>query len=191
MNDPADAGWPWLFGKLYALLQRNPASNRAVFELAHLDPADRLLDVGCGAGGALVLAAGVLGPDRVAGADPTVALAATARRRLPASTIAVAPAEALPFEDGTFTQVWSIASHHHWQDSSRGLTEIRRVLAPGGRLLLAEHRMRRDGGHGLSEREAEALATRLGEMGFAGVEILRHGRGRRALLVLSGYRPQE
>lgn len=182
-------GWPWIFGKVYALLQRNPASNRALFELADVRPSDRILDVGCGAGGALVLAAEVVGEGNLAGADPTKALAATARKRLPEARIEVAPAEDLPFDEGSFNLVWTIASHHHWHDSRSGLREIFRVLEPGGRLLLAEHRMRRDGGHGLSEREAERLRVTLGELGFEAVEIRRHGKGRRALIVLAARRP--
>lgn len=182
-------GWPWILGKFYALIQRNPASNRALFELADIEPDDRILDVGCGAGGALVLAAEVVGEENVAGADPTSALAGTARRRLPGARIEVAPAEALPFDDASFTMVWTIASHHHWRDSRSGLAEIFRVLEPGGRLLLAEHRMKRDGGHGLSEKEAEDLRLVLEELGFEDANIIRHGKGRRALLVLSGHRP--
>lgn len=181
-------GWPWILGKLYALIQRNPASNRALFELAEIAPDDRILDVGCGAGGALVLAAEVVGEENVAGADPTSALAGTARRRLPGARIEVAPAEALPFDDTSFTLVWTIASHHHWRDSHSGLTEIFRVLEPGGRLLLAEHRTKRNGGHGLTMREAEDLRLVLEEVGFEEVEISDHGKGRRALLVLSAHR---
>ena len=48
-----------------------------------------ILDVGCGAGGALVLAAEVVGEENVTGADPTSALAGTARRRLPGARIEV------------------------------------------------------------------------------------------------------
>lgn len=182
-------GWPWILGKFYALIQRNPASNRALFELADIAPNHRILDVGCGAGGALVLAAEVVGEENVAGADPTSALAGTARRRLPDARIEVAPAEALPFDDASFTLVWTIASHHHWRDSRTGLNEIFRVLEPGGRLLLAEHRTKRDGGHGLTMREAEDLRLVLEEVGFEEVEIRHHGRGRRALLVLAAHRP--
>lgn len=191
MSETHESGWPWLFGKLYALIQRNPASNRAVFELAELKPDDRVLDVGCGAGAALVLAADVVGPDRVAGADPTAGLASTARKRLPESRIEIAPAEALPFDDDSFTVVWSIASHHHWKDSETGLREIKRVLAPGGRLLLAEHRMRKDGGHGLSDAEAERLGDDVEALGFEKATVLRHGAGGRTLTVISAHHPEE
>lgn len=182
-----DGGWPWLFGKVYALLQRNPPSNRTVAELAALTPSDRVLDIGCGAGGAMVLAAEVVGEQSVSGVDPTEALAATARKRLPGSTVEAGVAEDLPFPDDSFTVVWTVSSHHHWDDSRAGLGEVKRVLAPGGRLLLGEAWKRRDGGHGLSDREAERLKTTLEDVGFEKVEIVRSRAGRRKMLVLIAH----
>lgn len=184
-----DGGWSWLFGKIYAVLQRNPPSNRAVAELAALTQADRVLDIGCGAGGAMVVAAEVVGEQNVAGVDPTEALASTARKRLPASRVEVGVAEELPFPDESFTVVWTISSHHHWDDSRAGLLEVRRVLEPGGRLLLSEAWKRRQGGHGLSDGEAERLKTTLQDVGFEQVDIVRTRAGRRKMLVLIAHRP--
>lgn len=181
-------GWPWLFGKAYALLQRNPTSNRVVVDLADLHPGDRVLDVGCGAGRAMVLAAGTVGAGNVTGVDPTPALASTARRRVPDATVEIGLAEDLPFADESFTTAWTISAHHHWEDSGTGLGEIHRVLAPGGRLLLAEYRNRRDGGHGLSDAEAERLEAALRRIGFEEVGTVRRRSGWRTLLVLVARR---
>jgi ubiquinone/menaquinone biosynthesis C-methylase UbiE len=49
-----------------------------------------------------------------------------------------ATAEALPFADRTFDLVFSTMTFHHWSDQRRGAAEIGRVLAPGGRWLLAD-----------------------------------------------------
>ena len=43
-------------GKIYGLVARNPASNEAVFEEARLQPGERVLDIGSGAGHAMQLA---------------------------------------------------------------------------------------------------------------------------------------
>ncbi len=48
-------------------------------------------------------------------------------------------AEALPFEDGQFQVVSCIMSLHHFADLDQALSEIRRVLAPGGLVLVREH----------------------------------------------------
>jgi ubiquinone/menaquinone biosynthesis C-methylase UbiE len=47
-------------------------------------------------------------------------------------------AEALPFGDASFDLVVSSMSFHHWADQRVGLREVRRVLAPGGLLGLAD-----------------------------------------------------
>jgi ubiquinone/menaquinone biosynthesis C-methylase UbiE len=49
-----------------------------------------------------------------------------------------ATAEALPFPVRTFDLVFSTMTFHHWSDRRVGIAEIRRVLAPGGRWLLAD-----------------------------------------------------
>lgn len=58
--------------------------------------------------------------------------------RKPGVTATVATAEALPFPSGSGDLVLTTMSFHHWADQRRGLAEVRRVLAPGGRLLLAD-----------------------------------------------------
>lgn len=187
MTDPREAGWSWLMGKLYGLIQRNPASNRTVAALAELTGDDMVLDVGCGAGGALKAASRTVPENQLSGADPTPALVTTARKRLPEADIEVAVAEDLPFDDRSFSVVWTISSFHHWTHPRQGLEELLRVLAPGGRLLLAEHRNKKDGGHGLSDREANQLIATLGEIGFEDVHSSQHGSGRK-LTVVTGRR---
>jgi SAM-dependent methyltransferase len=58
----------------------------------------------------------------------------------PGSSIHVqeATAEALPFADGQFDLVFSTMTFHHWADQAKGVSEVARVLAPGGRWLLCD-----------------------------------------------------
>ena len=51
---------------------------------------------------------------------------------------ATASAGALPQEDATFDTVVSASSLHRWPDVGRALREIRRVLRPGGRVVLLD-----------------------------------------------------
>src|SRR5690606_16665032 len=46
--------------------------------------------------------------------------------------------EALPFEDASFDLVVSRFSAHHWPHPQQALAEFRRVLCPGGRVLIAD-----------------------------------------------------
>lgn len=189
-STPEGSGWPWLVGKLYGVLSRNPRSNRVVAEAAELQPGERVLDIGCGAGKALLLAAEMVGAENCFGIDPTKALVDTARKRLPGASIAVGMAEDLPFADDSFDVVWTIASPHHWDDRHRGLKEVARVLKPGGRFLLAEQLRRADGGHGLSESEAAATAKELERIGFERTQVLRPRIKWYTLLILRSWAPR-
>ena len=69
--------------------------------------------------------------------------------------------------------VWAISSAHHWEDRDAGISEARRVLAPAGRLVLAERltkpAARRHAAHGLTRDQAEDLARQLTAAGFGQV----------------------
>lgn len=101
----------------------------------------RVLDVGCGPGYLLRLLAGRYPQAaELVGVDPapamiSVATAAADDRRL---RFMPGTAERLPFPDGVFDLVVSTTSFDHWADQGAGLTECARVLAPAGRLVLAD-----------------------------------------------------
>ena len=92
-------------------------------------------------------------------------------RRLPNAEFIVAGAEELPFPDASFDRVWSIHAFHHWEDQTKGLAECRRVLRPGGRLLIIESDT--NGAHGLSRESANELADRLRATGFAEASVTK------------------
>jgi ubiquinone/menaquinone biosynthesis C-methylase UbiE len=62
-----------------------------------------------------------------------------AREQAPSAKILRAPAEDLPFEDGTFDAVVSTMVLCGVSDQPRALRQLRRVLRPGGQLLFIEH----------------------------------------------------
>ena len=96
---------------------------------------DRALDLGCGDGAftAVLAQAGA----EVIGADVAQAALDRASTRDPELDLRLIPIDGpLPFEDGRFDLVWSSEVIEHVADTARWLSEVRRVLAPGGRLLL-------------------------------------------------------
>jgi len=96
----------------------------------------RVLDLGSGTGRNLPL----LPPGTVGiGLDPSWASLARARARAPAVPLVAGSAEALPFRAGVFDTVLSGLVFCSVPDAPRGLREVRRVLAPGGRLRMLEH----------------------------------------------------
>jgi ubiquinone/menaquinone biosynthesis C-methylase UbiE len=102
----------------------------------------KVLDVGCGTGALLRVAAERWPDARLSGADPAEEMIKVARSKLPGGSLISlvnASAEHLPFEDERFDLVVSSVSFHHWTDQAAGLSEIRRVLVPDGCICLADH----------------------------------------------------
>ena len=94
----------------------------------------QLLDIGCGAGGALVVGRS-LGAE-VTGLDASQALAAVARERLAGARIEVGEMEELPFDDETFDVVSGINSFQFAGDTVRALAQARRVCKRGGTVMM-------------------------------------------------------
>jgi SAM-dependent methyltransferase len=107
----------------------------AVLERFEVGPATRLLDVGCGAGGLLVKAK-ARGAS-IKGLDATPELVAIAKRRLPGIDIVLGEIEALPFDDAEFDLVTGFNAFQYAADPVHALEEARRVLRPGGAVIVA------------------------------------------------------
>ena len=124
---------PWLYDLLIRLFPRLARWRAALMAQAR----GRTLEIGCGTGLGLVeLAARA---DRLYAIDPSAESLARARMRSPAAVLAVAAAEHLPFPDRAFDCVVSSLVFCSVKDQACGLAEIKRVLVPGGRLLMFEH----------------------------------------------------
>lgn len=102
-------------------------------------PTDRVLDAGCGTGLLLHRLRARHPSLGLHGVDLTRSTLQVARRRLPGGTPLVqAPAEALPYRDGVF-DAWVSSSVLHFVPSpGAGFHEARRVLRPGGTLVLTD-----------------------------------------------------
>jgi ubiquinone/menaquinone biosynthesis C-methylase UbiE len=127
------------------MLGRGPAMRERTIALAHLVPGESVLEVGCGTGEMAMRAKARSGPRGfVAGIDPSPEMIAEARQKAARANLdidyRVAGVEALPFADATFDVVLSSLMMHHLPEDlkPRALAEIRRVLKPGGRLLIVD-----------------------------------------------------
>ncbi len=94
-----------------------------------------VLDVGCGSGWAARLMAEQAGAGHVIGIDVSDEMVRVAREQ--SSSVAnvefqVASAEKLPFPDNTFTHAFSMESLYYYADIGKAVSEIGRVLKPGG-----------------------------------------------------------
>ena len=124
-----------LWAALPAELTPPDWERRRSFLLSAVRPGDQVLDLGCGDASftAAIAAAGA----GVVGVDVAEAALARARSRNPALAFTLAPIDGpLPLEDASFDLVWASEVIEHVADTARWLSEITRVLRPGGRLLL-------------------------------------------------------
>lgn len=116
---------------------RDAAWRRKAVRLAGAGTDDVVLDVACGTGdfARAFAAAGAA----VIGCDFAHEMLRRARGRGQGRmTWCEADAESLPFADGMFSLVSCAFGVRNFQDRGRGLTEMRRVLQPGGRVVILE-----------------------------------------------------
>jgi ubiquinone/menaquinone biosynthesis C-methylase UbiE len=179
--------WSALKVWLFSLFNRNPKSNIAAIDQLSLEPGDRFLDLGCGLGAALEHAAAT-GVETF-GIDPSPAMVERASARVSRAEVAEGSAESIPFEDDRFTAALAVSTYHHWADPDAGLAEVRRVLAPGGRLLIVERKLKRSAGHGLDVDGAQRLGEALLRQGYSSTETSAMRIGRADYLAVSAVNP--
>ncbi|MGW3661103.1 methyltransferase domain-containing protein [Streptomyces sp. NPDC005151] len=105
-------------------------------------PGEIALDLGCGPGTDLsVLARAVSPSGRVIGIDSSQEMVEQAHGRtgdLPAVEVELGDLHTLPFEDGSIDRARTDRVLQHVADPAQALAEARRVLRPGGRLVMGE-----------------------------------------------------
>jgi ubiquinone/menaquinone biosynthesis C-methylase UbiE len=110
-------------------------------EVGGLRP-ESLLDAGCRTGALLEAVAAALPGTKLYGIDLSPEMVAVARQRLgQIAVVTVADAETLPLPDGAADTVTCVDSFHHYPRPDAALRELRRVIRPGGSLILAEWRL--------------------------------------------------
>lgn len=186
------AGW--------IMARENVRVNRLVVEMLGIGIDDRVLEIGCGPGVALADAAGRASRGFVAGVDPSAVMVAQAKRRCRKAIAAgraevrLAPAAALPYAEGTFTRAFSVNALPHWPSAQEGFAELRRVLRPEARVVIALRKQRQSGSvdphaHGATQEEVAALRETLEHLGFTGVDSQEHELGRETLVTILGATP--
>jgi SAM-dependent methyltransferase len=167
--------------ELWELVPEDPgpppeALREFVRSLGHFD---RVLDLGCGDGRLTM----ELSATELTAADVSPVGLERARRRLPSARIVeLEPDAPLPFEDGAFDLVLCAETIEHVRDVQLLVSEVRRVLRPGGLFAattpanLAVGRRPDPLSPHLRFFTRRSLRRLLGELGF-GIESLRRRSG--------------
>ena len=109
--------------------------------VAEVPKPSAILDVGCGTGRLLRAAELRFTNARLEGVDAAEEMIGQAEAALARGSrirFALAAAEKLPFPEASFDLIFSTMTFHHWADQAKAIGEVGRVLAPGGRWLLAD-----------------------------------------------------
>lgn len=133
-----------LLGRLIAFIMARETwrQNLRVMDALRIEPADHVLDIGCGHGRSLTELAARAPRGRISGVDPSQLMVeiATQRSRSLIEAVRVevvlSGVESLPFPDDAFDKAQCVHVLYFWADLERPLREIARVLKPGGRLGL-------------------------------------------------------
>lgn len=126
LNTHAVEDWHWWYAGRRRVLA-------GVLDALELPRPCRTLDAGCGSGRNLVELA-ALGP--VTGLEPAPASAAAARERRVGEIVVGGLDRAVPLPDASFDLITCLDVVEHLDDDRFALRELRRVAAPGGRLVL-------------------------------------------------------
>jgi SAM-dependent methyltransferase len=120
---------------LPALFQEWPPR---IVDAARIGTGQRVLDVACGTGVLARAVAERVGPTgEVIGLDANDGMLAVAKAKAPHIAWRQGKAEGLPFDAGSFDAVVSQFGLMFFDDRSRAISEMWRVLRPGGRLVVA------------------------------------------------------
>ncbi len=132
-------------------LEASDERNRAYINLYHRVATQvdltgkKVLEVSCGHGGGASYLTRTQHPASYTGLDVNKAGLAIARKNangLPGLDFVHGDAEQLPFEDQSFDVVLNIEASHCYPHFERFLSEVARVLRPGGHFLFADIRVR-------------------------------------------------
>jgi ubiquinone/menaquinone biosynthesis C-methylase UbiE len=112
--------------------------------LLDLKPDSKVLDVGCGTGHAVLQLASIVSAGKACGIDVSPGMVEKASSKVPQELKEIvefvqASSEDIPYPNGQFNHVLCTNSFHHYPDPLRALGEMRRVLKPGGQIVIFEN----------------------------------------------------
>jgi ubiquinone/menaquinone biosynthesis C-methylase UbiE len=121
-----------------------PFARQIVKSLPPVEAGSTIVDLGTGPGLLSVELCKLLPQAIVMGVDPSAEMLEVARRNADQAGVLnyetrLGRAEQLPLRSGSRNVVVSQSSFHEWDDAQKGLSEVFRVLEPGGHVILRDY----------------------------------------------------
>lgn len=169
------------------------AAKRMLLEQAALRPSHHVLDIGCGTGTLALLIKRIYPDVEVVGLDPDPKALARARKKVDRAGFAVrfgqGFSDEMPYPEASFDRVFSSFMFHHLREEDRvkTLSNVRRVLVPGGSLHLLDMErpeadargwwagMLRSNPH-LKDNSPGRVLELMGQAGFADAKLVAEGK---------------
>jgi len=180
------AGRDWLlpFYDPFVKLMGAESAHRQLIDQAHLQPGQRILEIGCGTGNVTILVKTLYPAIEVVGLDPDPKALDRARRKADRQRVSVELdrgfSDELHYPDESYDRVLSAFMFHHLKrdEKKQSLLEIRRVLRPGGSLHLLDFGGAHDRSDGflahllhrsehVRDNSGDTILTLMREAGFA------------------------
>lgn len=184
----------WLAGWL--MTRTNQQMYRWAVDLLAVQPEDHLLEIGFGTGSIVAMLIQAAHRGLVAGVDPSELMLQQAIRRNRAAQrsgrvdLRLGTASSLPFAAHSFDKICAVNSFQLWQSPQTDLQEVRRVLKPGGLLLIGLRIRNPDnrytGKIGFTPEQVESVRDLLARVGFTAIRTEPRQSGTELALYIRG-----
>lgn len=149
-------------------------------ELLNLQPKERVLELGCGAGYAMKHILEQNAVELVVGLDisPTVIKSARKRNKkaieVDRAILIHGNVQSLPFPERSFDKIFSIHTVYFWEDIYETLSEINRVLKPGGTFIITLCDGKdNEKWEGVQLKVQQKLIPSTEQLGFTNIQLIR------------------
>jgi len=132
------------WAKMASKLTYAPFAGKIVGSLAPLESGSTIVDLGTGPGILSIELHKLLPQAKIIGVDLSSDMLEIARRNADEARVSnyetrLGRAEEIPVESNSVNLVVTQSSFHEWEDPQKGLSEILRILKPGGSLILKDY----------------------------------------------------